>query len=137
MGISWCAILILCWNNMKLQLLSLTIVHFHLFFLCICHSDSALDLQQFSHFKANITLVLFHSGIINGFMLLCDAYTVLCWNNIELQLCFTYFGVPLKVWSLIPFVLAIPWERQLLSGPFYCISRNVDWTWVSTSNRDV
>jgi len=29
------------------------------------------------HIKANITLVLLHSGIVNGYQLLCDAHTVL------------------------------------------------------------
>ena len=33
--------------------------------------------KQFNHIKGNISLVLMHSGIVNGYQLLCDAHTVL------------------------------------------------------------
>ena len=33
--------------------------------------------QQVNHIKGNITLVLMHSGIVNGYQLLCNAHTVL------------------------------------------------------------
>ena len=33
--------------------------------------------QTVNHIKGNISLVLMHSGIVNGYQLLCDAHTVL------------------------------------------------------------
>ena len=33
--------------------------------------------QTFNHIKGNLSLVLMHRGIINGYQLLCDAHTVL------------------------------------------------------------
>ena len=33
--------------------------------------------KQFNHIKGNITLVLVHSGIVNGYQLLSDAHIVL------------------------------------------------------------
>ena len=35
------------------------------------------NLLHKQHIKGNITLVLMHSGIVNGYQLLCDAHTVL------------------------------------------------------------
>ena len=33
--------------------------------------------KQFNHFKGNITIVLMHDGIVNGYQLMCAAHTVL------------------------------------------------------------
>ena len=46
MGISCCAMLILCRNNIgncSFISILLTVVLFHFFFLCVCHSDSPVS----------------------------------------------------------------------------------------------
>ena len=47
------------------------------FALVACWCLFKLWHKQFTHIKGNITLVLMHSSIVNGYQLMCDAHTVL------------------------------------------------------------
>ena len=69
--------------------------------------------QTVNHIKGNISLVLMHSGIVNGYQLLCDAHTVL-----ELQL-FSFYS--LLSFSTFSFYVFVTLTVLLLGASLVCV----------------